>query len=226
MPNVYKGTAFPEPCRSVKIPDTPRPVPESVQAEEQEPLEEAENAEPQFEPAMPTRLELMDCCREELEDIRREAAQKAYADAFTAKRGDMQALMDKVDKLLQDMQQKQNEFMERFANELRFLAVDIAESLMLAKIDEDDSVLKDLVIHAIGRIHNSEWLDVQVSEQLARLVDTLREEFQRPEYRGRVGVSTKPGPPDMVRVDTQLGAVDASLSRQAENLREIFRNEG
>lgn len=225
MPNVFKHPVFQKASASVKIPDTPGFV-----RQREEPLEMQGEAEPvlheeRFEPAVLTQQELTERYRDELEDIRREAAARAYADALNSKRGELQACMDKADSLLQDIQRKQQEFMVRYASELKFLAVDIAERFTLAKISQDDNILKDLVVQTTGRIRNADWLDVQVSEELTGLISRLKEEFAKPEYRGRVNVSPKPGPKDLVRVETQLGAVDATISSQADSLRVIFQAE-
>lgn len=230
MPDIFKSHGNFQPSGKVKIPDAAisHPPPEPEEEEEEgtgEFVEENFTASVQhFEPLVPTREELMADMEEELEDIRTQAAAKAYSDALNAKRSELQQCMDQVNAVLSQMQQNQQEFMDQYGVELKYLAVDIAEAMILKKIQEDDMILKDLVMQTVNRIRNAEWLDVEISEQLTGLVDYLKEEFQRPQYRGKTTVTSRHLPEDTVRVDNQDGSVIATISTQADRLRAAFRD--
>lgn len=230
MPDIYKRRGLQKLTGSVRIPDValpPPPAPEDGEEEEPEREEEQEQqqAAARFEPVMPTREELMERCRDELEDIRREAARQAYSEAVNRKRAELEDCMAQVGEILARMQRSQEEFIEQYAEELKYLAVDIAEKIVVKKIEEDDMTLRELVMQTVGRIKNADWLEVELSEELTGLVEHLKEEFRKPEYGGKASVATKHGALDMVRVETPDGAVTATVSAQADLLREAFRNE-
>lgn len=223
MPNVFKQPRFLETSGSVRIPDSPiRMEPPAADSDESD---ELEGEKAKFEPIVPTRAELMERCQDEINEIKREAAQQAYSDALNAKRGELQGCLDRVDAMLVEMQKTQQEFLDKYASELKYLAIDIAETILLTKIEEDDMALKDLVMQTVGRIRNAQWLDVQVSDKLMTLVEYLKAEFQKPEYRGRASVNPKPCLNDTVRVENQDGTVIASVRTQTQQLRESFQKD-
>lgn len=231
LPDVFKQSRYIRQEGSVKIPDAPepalpveQPVSEELDLEQDdEPVQELPPV--RFEPVIPTKRELAERYKDEIEEISREAAERAYTDAAAAKKNDVQQCISRVETLLVEMQRVQEEYFEKFSGELKYMAVDIAETLMMTKIENDDLALRDLVMQAMGRIKNADWLDVQLSDKLTGLIEVLRREVKNPEYNGKVSISPKPMPIDSVRVDTQIGAVDATITKQTDRLRDMFAEE-
>lgn len=237
MPNIVKRRNVLSAPDSVCIPDVvfaPLPEgPEQPEGQEGEKWEAVLPEEPErpetmpaqhaFTPNVMTRAELTEYYGSELEDVYREAAERAYAEALHRKKGELTQCIERVDRQLEQMQEMQSQYMRQYAQELKFLAVEIAEKMILHKIDEDDQILTKLVMQTVAGVKNANWLNVEVSEHLVTLVDTIKQELTRLNLTGRINVSPAACPDDTCRVSTEDGTIVASISVQAQNLREAFR---
>ena len=82
-------------------------------------------------------------------------------------------------------------------------------------------VLEKLVLKTVSE-SPLRVLKVEVSNHLTKLVEHLKEELIKPEYRGQAMITPVEAPPDTCRVVTESGATVATVSVQAENLRRAF----
>ena len=250
--NVYKHHSIEPECEKVRIPDVDEQHPPELE-ESQEPLEdtpgpseetsevEAEReqdappAEPEPEPepesepepeplpVYPTGEELRELYENELAELCGAVGEQAYHDAVSRKTTELKDCIDSVKALMDEMALQQQEYMRQYTEELKYMAVDIAEKLVLEKISEDDAILQRLVLQSVNSVKNAEWLNVEVSERLVGLVDYLRKELAKPEYNGKATVFPIQGTDGLCRVTTEDGTIVCSIEAQAETLREAFR---
>lgn len=237
MPDIFKKLDFVESDDAVMIPDfdmgyTPAPELPQEEAEHTESEEgQSENGTPvpAWRPPPPppplTKAELEVKYAQELAELRDAAVQEGFEEGVRQMQGEISSCIDGAESALGEMHRLQKEYFAQFASELRFLAVDIAEKIMLQRIEEDDMALRDLVMQTVSSVKRYKWLTVEVSEQLTGLVDSLKEELERSQYGGKADVNAIPGPLDTCRVVTDTGATVASISVQVNNLREAFANE-
>ncbi len=151
------------------------------------------------------------------------AAQSAYFDALNKKKCELKECISDVQMLLNELTHKHEEFIEHYTNELKYMAVDIAEKMILEKISADDAILKKLVLQNIKTVKNAEWINVELSERLVGLVDYVKKELEMPEYKGRTSVYTVTDKDDTCRVTTDEGTIVSTISVQANNLRKAFK---
>lgn len=232
MPDIFKGKAFVETGDCVQIPDIVFPF-DAAPAEEhtaEGPEEGAAPAEkkdaPTPQPDLPkrkTRDELIAEQQSVIKEIRREAAEIAYQEALKQKRGELKDCIAEVEQQLDLLQQQQRIFLEQYSQELKYLAIDIAEKMILQKIEMDDMVLVPLVTQAIASVKNTKWLTVELSERLVSLVEHMKDEVNKAEYHGRVEIDPIACPDDTCRINSEEGVLVASVSTQADNLRALFR---
>jgi len=175
-----------------------------------------------IEPPPLTREDIERMYRDDIAEICRQAEERAYNDARKAKEAEISRCIAEVEALLREIRLEQEQYMERYIRELKYFAVDIAEKLILQKISEDDMVLEKLVLKTVSESLGSQWLKVEVSNRLTKLVERLKEELNKPEYRGQAMVTPVEAPIDTCRVVTESGATVATVSVQAENLRRVF----
>lgn len=243
MPDILKQQGAVPVKKSVRIPDIifeqpkkiSEPVLEEVAGDSQNEREEQET-EPSIsgieedklptkysrEPVRLSKEELKELYQTELDEICHEVAQTAYADALKQKKSEIEQAIQAVENQLAEMQEMQQQYMKRYAQEVKYMAVDIAEKMIMTKIDENDMVLNHLVKQVVGGVQNASWLNVEVSEQLVSLVEYLRQEFQKPEYYGKASVTPTVCAKDTCRVTTPDGTIVATISAQAQNLRNAF----
>lgn len=182
--------------------------------------EEDEEETPQIE--IPSKEELQAIYEQELKELATSVAQQAYYDALNKKKAELKNCIASVQTLMDDLVHQHRQFIEEYTNELKYMAIDIAEKMILEKINEDDLILEKLVLQTVNSVKNAEWLNVEISERLVGLVDVINKELEKPEYNGKAFVFPVAGTDTVCRVVTNEGAVVSSIEAQAENLRKEF----
>jgi len=173
---------------------------------------------------IPGKEELRALYEKDLKELAASAAQQAYFDALNKKKAELRDCITGVQSLMDELVIEHRRFIEEYTNELKYMATDIAEKMILEKISEDDLILQRLVLQTVNSVKNAEWLNVEISERLVGLVDVIKKELEKPEYNGRAFVFPVAGTDSVCRVVTNEGAIVSSIEVQAENLREEFRN--
>ena len=239
MSDIFRAYNYAPDRDSVKIPDVDFELPR-VTIEEQEELppeeafveftpesfevvEEAEPEEPQEKLVYPTREELAEFYRDELNAIALEVEIKAYSDALQSKKAELQQSIDSISQKINEMEELQKAYLDNYEKKLKFFAIDIAEKLVCKKIGDDDLFLQELVTKTVSECKGTNWLTLEVSDSLAGLVEAAKAELSKPEYRGVAEVKPIACADDTCVVSTETGAVVATISVQADNLRLAFR---
>ncbi len=158
-----------------------------------------------------------------LKQLASQVAQQAYFDAINKKKAELKDCIAQVQNLMDELVVAHRQFIEDYTAELKYMAIDIAEKMVLEKISEDEMILQRLVLQSMSSVKNAEWLNVEVSERLVGLVDFLRKELEKPEYNGRAFVIPIAGSDSFCRIITNEGAVVSTIETQANNLRKAFR---
>lgn len=238
MPRVIKQTRVVRSDDVVLIPDSSPPVPEAVwdsEAPEQEtdflpepgevPLREedaGETAERILRSAGAEREKILEQARREADEIRQLAQQAGYEDAYREIQGELTLCMSQIQELLDEMQDRQQQYFWIYKRELKYLAVDIAEKILHRTIEEQDDAMEDLIRHTVLSIKNVDWVTADVSDQLVALVQRMNQEFATGDSRVAAELAAKSVPRDSLVVRTPEGVVDASVPVQLQNLRELF----
>ncbi len=234
MPDIYKYNLVEQPEdeeESVLIPDVWLPCDERREQQEAEERaaaaalqEEEERARREREEAIRPAYdeeEIEARVSERVEQLREQLRREVYGEVLAEKSAQVNGYLQKVDATLLQIQQEQTQFMEQFRDRLAALSLDIAEKLVLRKIEADDMFLSELVTKTVSSLKHAEWITVGVSDQLVDLVSYLRSEFKSPEY-GNVEVTARYYPTDTCILETDGGVVDASISEQVANLKKEF----
>lgn len=209
--------AVPDPEPSAKEPETPAAEP--AKAAQEPPAPEIRIQIP------PVSKELIsEYYFKELQELSADVAEQAYYDALNKKKAELRDCISGIQSMMDELVCAQQKFIEDFTNELKYMAVDIAEKMILEKIDEDDRILQRLVMQTVANVKNADWLNVEVSERLVKLVDFVNGELAKPEYNGKAHAFPVAGTDGVCRIVTNEGAIVSSIEVQADNLRRAFRN--
>jgi flagellar biosynthesis/type III secretory pathway protein FliH len=241
LSDIFRAYNYAADSKSVKIPDVDFDLPKvTIEEQEELPPEEAfmeftpesfssveeqiiEPEEEQEKLVYPTREELAEFYRDELNAIALEVEIKAYSDALQSKKAELQNSIDSISQKINEMEELQKNFLQDYEKKLKFFAIDIAEKLVCKKIGDDDSYLSELVLKTVSECKGTNWLTVEVSDALQGLVEVAKAELSKPEYRGVAEVKPIACADDTCVVSTETGAVVATISVQADNLRLAFR---
>ncbi len=156
----------------------------------------------------------------EAEQIKKYAKEQAYAEQKEKILERSQNLDKEVENTLDEMQKAQNNYFRHYKKELKYLALDIAEKVLQKTVAEDDMALNDLVKQTLSTIKNADWVTVEMSEKLVKLVEKLRSEFSQDTRNIDIVPLSKPE--DNVVVKTSDGIIDASVSVQLNNIKDLF----
>ena len=239
MSDIFRTYNYAPDSNSVKIPDVDFNLPKVTIEESELPPEEAfmefnpesfevveeiqEPVEEQEKLVYPTREELAEFYRDELNAIALEVEIKAYSDALQSKKVELQQSIDSISQKINEMEELQKAYLEEYEKKLKFFAIDIAEKLVCKKISDDDLFLSELVTKTVSECKGTNWLTLEVSDALQGLVEVAKAELSKPEYRGVAEVKPIACADDTCVVSTETGAVVATISVQADNLRLAFR---
>lgn len=178
--------------------------------------------EPEPEPPFPSREELCELYEQQLAELCTTVAEQAYYDAFSRKKAQLKSCIAQVKELTDALAESHRQFIDEYTEELKYMAIEIAEKMILEKIQEDDLILQRLVMHSVKSVKNAEWLNLEISERLVKLVDVMKTELEKPEYNGKAHVIPIAGTDDVCRVTTEDGTIVSTISTQAKSLRAAF----
>jgi len=158
--------------------------------------------------------------RRQMEEIRAEA----FRDELLNQRERINRALDALDRGLGTLAKNHQDFMKEYAEELKFMALDIAERILHKEIREDRHALEEMTVELVSEVRNAPWINVEVSEEVEGLAEYLKERLNMAEQDKTIFVETREAPPDSLRIATEEGVIDATISIQLKQLRDAFIN--
>lgn len=230
MPDILHGVQWVQQGASVAIPDwtPPEPLEEELPTDPDAVFEEAEfpeaqEPEPEPEPEPLTEEQLRELYRPQWEQAKTIAQQHAYQDVMDEYRPALENCIQEMNRHLARLDEVHNQFLERYAAELKYLAIDIAEKWILQRIQTNDEILEQMVMQAVNTVKDCKWMDVQLSEEMVALSERIQQQLTSPEYGGRAQVSMQKTPAGSCVIQTDAGELDVSVSTQAQQLKKMFQ---
>ncbi len=157
-----------------------------------------------------------------VEKATNEASERAYQNTVNTRKLELEKKLEEIDGVLSQLQQTHGDFLEKYADELKYLAVDIAEKFVLNKLDENDQLLKKLVFEAVADVKNSSWLEIELSNSVSSMIDEIKQELDEKGFGSRTTVTTKFKDKGKISVSGEEGTIVADISTQAQNLKDLF----
>ena len=230
MPNIVKGSLWKE-SGSVTIPDWEDPdlmqmEPEEGEFEFVEQLPITEQIQPEPEPEPLTEEELRELYRDEWDQLVATAHQQAYAKAYHDTKVEykqkFEQILEQMVELFSDAEMDYQKFLENYAQQMKYLCIDIAEKWLVSKIPQEQDLMESLVAEAVGQIKDAKWLKVELSDKMQDLAEKIQQNLDSSEFSGKAKVVLADKDVTHCVVHTDRGEIDASLTTQAENLRNAF----
>lgn len=124
---------------------------------------------------------------------------------------------------------KQNELYKSSAEELKDIAISIAEKIMRISLKANGDIIKKMIISAVEKINNKEWAKIYVSETDSELMvegsDELLKSLSHISKHIKV-ISLKNESEGTCIIELPDEIIDISLNTQIENIKEIIKNTG
>lgn len=169
------------------------------------------------------RDEMLEKARADAAFLKEQAAKEGRETAYEQMKASIDDCLQQVSSLLDDLQLRQRQFIQKYSDGLSMLAVDIAEKVLNMRIVRDDSEMIELVHQAVSSVKNADWISVEVSDKMQGLIERLETEFAQQAAGGpRVDVMAVDAPVGTCVLHTPEEVIDASVPVQIENVRELF----
>ena len=150
-----------------------------------------------------------------------EGRQQAYAQTVQAITGCIRG----IEQALIRLESAQATFITGYEQDLKWMAIEIAQKILMDTVAEDDTRLLPLVLAAVNSVDNAPWMTVEISEQVTGLLTQLQQHLAGLSDTGRIGLRLIDAPPDTCIVETPDTVFDASITQQLENLKGYFAAE-
>lgn len=160
---------------------------------------------------------------DESESIRQEAYNEGCCKGIAEKREEVEKILSEMQGTLEEMKTVQHDYFKRYADELKYLAIDIAEKVTMNQISEDNKFLLKLIVQNVKSIRDADWITIEISEKL----QSLSEDIDKAMHSGGLSKKTEVQPmANMDETECVLTAtdriVDISLKTQLSNIRAYF----
>lgn len=125
--------------------------------------------------------------------------------------------------LLMELKRDQDEYYFKYSDELRFLAIEIAEKILAQKLEKDERNLFPLVRSAVKTLRDVSWIKVEISDKLKEHAFELENILKEAKRSQNIEIE--------LRRDADIGTcvvhtadrvIVASVKTQIENIKEYF----
>lgn len=167
--------------------------------------------------------QMLDDAAEQAKTVMAAAMEDGYREGVQAKQEEIENCMIEINKLLSELKINQEDYFDDYANELRFMALEIAEKIVAQKLECDERVIIPLVRSAVKTLREVNWIKVEVSDKLKDVAAELETVLSEAKSSQRIEVELRrDADPGTCVVHTAEGVIVASVLTQIENIREYF----
>jgi flagellar assembly protein FliH len=156
------------------------------------------------------------------QQARAEGYQQGFREGAQEKGEQIEQAIGDVRALLAQLEQGCTRLLEEYAAQVGTLAVDVASKVLSKRIAQDELEMAGLVKTALYSVRGADWISLELSDALPKLVFMLERELAGKGGSGSVKILTKEMPEDSCIIQTSEGIINASVSTQLKNLRELF----
>jgi flagellar biosynthesis/type III secretory pathway protein FliH len=158
----------------------------------------------------------------ELKEQMLEVREEAFRDELIRQRAQIQQAIDDMGRGMRALEETHKAYILEYTEELKYMALDIAERILRKEIDGHKYVLEALALELVTEVKDAPWINVEVSEEVEGLAEYLRTQLNKAEHGKTIYVEAKDVPADSLRIATEEGVIDATISTQIRQLREAF----
>ena len=160
---------------------------------------------------------------QQAEKIRTDAYNEAAQKAIDEKNAEVNSIINEFRSVLEDMKAAQLDYFERYAVEMKMLALDISEKVIMHKVEEDDLLMLDLIAKNIKSIRDADWITIEISNKLPQLAEAIERAMESVGMSDKTEIqqiASKDKSSCILRATDRI--VDISLKTQLNNIRSYF----
>ncbi len=198
-------------------PDTNVLVQEILETAEAEAEQIKERA---FQMAMADKEQIKLSAQKEAAALLQQAKAEGYAQGLQESQDLLKTQIDTLEKTIAHLEGDLAGFEVELEEQLRWMALEVASRVLNHKVQEDDSILADMVVQTVQGVRNMPWVRIEVAQNMTRLIKRLQDIYDGHEH---IEVSAIPAQEDTIQIETPSGRLDASVKTQLDNLRVYFQ---
>lgn len=166
--------------------------------------------------------ELMANGKASIDREKEEAKQAGYAEGMRSQIQNVRQTIEQLEMAVATIEGKQEAYLASSEQDLKWLAIEIASSIMHESLQADETKLAKLVKDAIASQRSAKWLTVEVSGATGALLEKLNEQLcdSDPDRIKLKAVQSAPEGTCIIKMPD--GFIDASIYTQIENLKQYF----
>jgi flagellar assembly protein FliH len=180
-------------------------------------------------------LEIQKSARKEADDIIQQAKdsyEQIADDAFNeglekgiAQKADaVEELISEIKETMSELKEAQLQYMKDYAQEIKWLSLEIAEKIISKRLDEDDLVLVNIIKPILKNIHDAKWVTIQISDKFPELLERVIKEMSINDIDARIEVKQlKDVDKGTCIIQLEDRIIDASVLTQIKNMEEYFK---
>ncbi|MEA5010164.1 MAG: FliH/SctL family protein [Angelakisella sp.] len=162
---------------------------------------------------------------EEARQIKNKAFDEGINEGKKAKEEEFNQLFAYIKATITQLEEQQEQYFNQLEKEIHSLSLDICSKVLAKKLSDDDLVMTNMVSQVVAGIKNTDWISVEISDEMCILAEKLKKELPLKAKEGQnLEVVMKDIPRGSCIVQTPDGIIDASVSTQLENLRKLFES--
>ncbi|HWP51418.1 MAG TPA: hypothetical protein VN626_06950 [Clostridia bacterium] len=164
------------------------------------------------------------CARavQQIENDRKAACEQGKQQALVQTAQDIAKCIHDIGETLSRLESAEAGFITGYEQDLKWMALEIAQKILMDTINADETRLVTLVMAAVNSASNAPWMSVEISEHMTGLLTQLQQKLKDIPTTGRVSIKLIDAPPDTCIVETPDKFFDASITQQIENLKGYF----
>lgn len=156
-----------------------------------------------------------------------DGSRKAYEDHQFKLNREITAFEDEVVSFIEGMQQKKDEVLAKYIDDLKKISMAVAEKIIRTNLSSDGDTIKRMILSATDKLKKTEWAKVYISaadsnrmvkgdadiiEELSHLSDHVKVVAMENEEEGNCIIEL----PDEI--------IDVSINTQLQNIKDILNN--
>lgn len=175
-----------------------------------------------LEEAYATRDKLVNNAYEEAERIKTCAKEEGYQKGLEQACQEVRTELDSFRESVEEIKSQLLQYEQETEGKITHLALAIAEKILTKRMEEDNSVIADMVQKAVLSERDKSEIVIHITDKSTKLIDQLEQRLEplRDKVSGTIKMKTEDEPPGYARIETEEGILDASVYTQLENLKE------
>lgn len=164
-----------------------------------------------------------------IDDGYKEGYQQAYKETMEKTQEEYQAFLKEMETIIKDVAAKKNETLQKYRQDLKNIAIAIAEKVIQISLKSSGEVIERMIIAATEKLKTKEWAKIYIAKCDADLMvegdlDILRAISHLSNHLKVIVMENESPGTCIIELPDEI--IDASANTQVENIKEILNSAG